>query len=104
MDSPPELTPAEAAKQMGRSRNFVMKLIKAKQLRAYDLASPGSKQGRYRIPPAALEEWKQSRDVRTPSDEDVRLRSLPRLAGAVKARLAARRAQRQPSIEQRRSA
>ena len=103
-----ELTPAEAAKRLGKGRNFVMALINAGELQAFNIVSPSAdgkpKQPRYRIPASALETWKLSRDVRIPSALDVRLRSLPRMAGAISGRLAARRDPPLPSTDQRQSA
>lgn len=48
-----DLTPEQAAKLLGKSRRFVIALIKTGELEARNEKAPGSKQNRFRIPPHA---------------------------------------------------
>jgi excisionase family DNA binding protein len=60
-DRPATVTPATAAKSLGHSRDFVMALIRKGELPATDERSVGSSLPRYRINPADLDHWRESR-------------------------------------------
>lgn len=86
MKSKPEqpddyLTPAQAAKALGKSRRFVIDLIRAGRLEAFDESRPKAKISRYRIPRHALQAWRESCRVAPLSEREKKLRRLPRLVG-----------------------
>ena len=57
------ISPAEAGRMIGHSREFIVSLIDASELPATDERRPGAKIPRYRIDPADVLRWKQSRSV-----------------------------------------
>lgn len=89
------LTPKEAAKVLGHSRNYVMAIINAGELMARDESAPGAKLPRYRITRESLREWQAYRLVVKPSSSAARLKALPRLEGVVQKRIEARHKKRQ---------
>lgn len=60
----PDLTPAEVAAMVGKSRNAIMAAIKVEELRAMDLRNTGSPRPRYRVRPEWVAAWLESRRVR----------------------------------------
>lgn len=84
-----DLTPEQAAKLLGKSRRFVIALIKTGELEARNEKAPGSKQNRFRIPPHAPDAWRETRRVAQLSEREQKLRRLPRMVGILDQRIAA---------------
>lgn len=57
------ISPLEAGKLLGKSRESVVDLIRAGEIVATDERMPGSKIPRYRIDPAELARWRERRTV-----------------------------------------
>ena len=57
------MSPAQAARQLGVGRDFVVALIEAGELPATDEHAPGVSRKRYRIDPDDLVRWRESRSL-----------------------------------------
>lgn len=77
------ISPAQAAKMLGKNRDSIMALIRAGELSATDERRPGSSIPRYRIDPDDLERWRRSRIVFPQLRTSEPARSAPRLRGAL---------------------
>ena len=93
---PKRLSPQKAADLLGRSREFVVRLIQAGELPATDERGPGSKMPRFQIDPADCERWVASRQyvamvpapvpmVQIPPDSFLLQMRAARIAGKKKA-------------------
>jgi hypothetical protein len=83
------MSPADAAKAMGKSRKSVLALIRTGELAATDERNPGSDRPRYRITPEAIADWRASRRVQPVEDRPEPVRRVA--AGGVLARMRERR-------------
>lgn len=99
-----DYTPAQAAKVMGKGREFVVSLINAGELEARDERKPGSTLPRYRIPHSAIDAWRRSRTV-PKFVERVETQRLPvRLVGVLDQRIASIQAKAKREADRRQSA
>lgn len=65
------LTPAEAGERIGGvSADHVLRLVKEGALRARDVSRPKAKRKEYRIDPASVEEFNETRMVPATARED----------------------------------
>lgn len=97
---PRDLTPAQAARVMGKSRDFVMALIKAGELEARDEKSPEAERPRYRISPDAIDAWRRRRTASVYVAPKRTAQHVPQLTGVLSERRAARRARSRPADAQ----
>lgn len=100
----PEYTPAQAAKVMGKGREFVISIIKAGELEARDERKPGSTLPRYRIPASAIDAWRRSRTVPKFVERAETQRLPVRLAGVLDGRIASIQAKAKREADRRKSA
>lgn len=61
------LTPRQAGRVIGHNKEFVVRLIEAKELVAEDHRQPGAERPRYMIDPDDLANWKESRRTVKPA-------------------------------------
>jgi excisionase family DNA binding protein len=84
------MTPEEAGKLLGKSRDSVIELIRAGELEAQDLRNAGAERPRYRISAAALAMWRESRRVPMKADAVSTVARVPQPRGVL-ARMRARK-------------
>ena len=71
------LSPPEVARRLRIKADSVRQLIRSGELRAADLARPGSRRPRFRIEPADVELFLAGRAVRPPDKPTCRRRRKP---------------------------
>lgn len=90
-----DFTVDEAARHLGVHHRLIRAAISAGQLVAWNSARPNTRVPRWRISLPALEQWRLSRTSGELTEQEQKVRLLPRMEGATERRIAARQARRE---------